>query len=238
MMFHYKELLFAMLLSSTTATFLRQDNENPEASVTLGATFLAAANNYTTGTPIIETSATINAQLEAEAIPSVADAFRTLCLKHGHVEHEQTSHGDPNYGGSTWSNINCRIPMGMLDIILTSARTMIEDADGTTVDSSISSYVSHYSNPSSLLAQKKGLEQLLKKAETIEEVMLIVPSWQNVVSQFYPTTNTSVVSVNLNQLWDWDFPNATDDSLFPAPAAAPTFDSMKQRSHSHGHKKK
>jgi hypothetical protein len=41
------------------------------------------------------------------------------------------------------------------------------------------------------------LEELLRLADTIEQVMLIVPAWQNVVSQFSPATNTSGVSLYL-----------------------------------------
>jgi hypothetical protein len=227
-MMHHKGMLLAMLLSSTTATFFRQQEEDDtELGPTLGETFLAAANNFTgTTTAIIETSANINAQLDAEAVLQVADEFRSLCNKHGYVEHESTTHGDPSIGGSFYSNINCRMPTSQMDFILDKTRTMVDEAGATTYDSSLSSYVSYSYNPSSLLAQKMGLEELLRKAETIEQVMLIIPSWQNVASQFYPTTNTSTVSINLSQNYENMYPAPspwTAPSIMTlAPAAAPS----------------
>jgi hypothetical protein len=198
-MIHYKGLLLATLLWSTTATSLRGLQET-ELGTTLGDAFLTAADIDNSDTkPTVETSTNINAQMEADKIPEIGNDFRALCNKNGYVESDSSSYGPLT--SYPYANINCRVPTSLLDVILSATLAMLDEAEGAVYDTSTSSYINSY-NPASLLAQKKGLEELLRLADTIEQVMLIIPAWQNIVSQLSPATNTSTVYLNLNQKYD------------------------------------
>jgi hypothetical protein len=199
-MINYKGLLLAALLSSTTATFFGDEDSggDPAEGPTLGDIFLAAANNYTDAKPVFEKQASINAQLVAEELVEFSDEFRDMCDANGYVESENTYHSDDLNGGYFYSNIYCRVKSSVFDTFVAAVRTMLDGATDPAYDISMSTY-SGYSTPAVYLAQKKGLENMLRAADTIEEVMLIMPSWQNLVSYGSPSiVDTAVVAINLN----------------------------------------
>ena len=199
-MMNYKGLLFATLLSSTAA--LPRLNEGEKETflktqlITLGAAFLATADKSKEESTS-QRDAYFGAELETEAIGPLAMELGSLCREQGFIESESNNRGGE--GQVTSYSLTCRFPEPQFETVLDGVRNLISESDITSY--SVSSYANGNS-PSSFMAQKEGLEMLLKMAETIEQVMLIVPAWQSVISQggySNPRTNSVTISLNENQ---------------------------------------
>ena len=205
----YKSLLIAASLSPTLAAGgMRRVQE----STSLGDLFLAAAKNVTDTTMIqYQKDSYISAEVKGEAMASLRDDMHEVCIQLGVIESE-SQNGDGQSGEVQSYSATCRFnTIEDFDTASQVMRDAIMAANPATTSFQASTN-NYYNDIAGQKAQQRGLEMLLHLAETLEEVMLIVPYWQNVLSSgHYP--QTSSISVNLNKVYEYT-DGMTDDMAY------------------------
>lgn len=183
----YKTLLFAALIAATAgaATGVRRAQED----LTLGDLFLQATKSVN-ATTTRSSDSTINAELDADSVASLGAAVNKACVKYGYIESENSSGDDATQSYT----IGCRVSVAGATYgeAYAEIRELVAAAKPTTISYQMSSYDNGDNNN---LAQKKGFEVLFREAATLQDVMLIVPSWQNTM---YSPVTTGSISVFLN----------------------------------------
>jgi hypothetical protein len=200
-----------MLLSSTHAA---SSSLRRTQATTLGTTVLAMAKNYTLSDRVATTtkSGSFSLELQASAIQPLAAKVDLLCSQQGSVSSKSQS---GNATVTTSSSLGCSLTKEKFGVYEAAVMALLKAAQGKSASYTYyidtSTYWDSYSvDPKIYLAQQKALETLMADADTIEEVMLVFSSWQNVVTNNLsnnPTTpTTSTISVNLNQKYDEGYP--------------------------------
>jgi hypothetical protein len=206
MMFLTVAVVLGTLLSSTHAALSSAPRRRTQ-SMSLGQTVLAIAKNYTLSDRNVTTtkSGSFSLELEASAIKPLAAKVDLLCTKQGSVSSKSQSGNDTV---ATSYSLGCSLTKEKYGVYEAAVIALLKTAQGNSTSYTYymdtSTYGdSYYSigDPQIYLAQQKALERLMVKADTIEDVMLVLTSWQGVVTSFVSNnpTSSSTISVNLNQ---------------------------------------
>eukprot|EP00977_Amphora_coffeiformis_P002411 scaffold450_cov175-Amphora_coffeaeformis.AAC.2 len=206
----YKALLFASVLPSTIAggTIRKRDSDG----LGLGSKYLQTVNSATNDTPQASMDGSISADVMGEFMASLSQEISDACIAEGRVEYE-SSYTDSATGEVQNYSITCRLQTTeAYDTVFMTMRDAIAAAMPTSTSSS--SNLNYY-YPGD--GHKEGLEMLLNLAQTLEEVMLIVPSYQN---YGYPYQSSNSINVNLNKAYVYEEHEEYTTSS-PSPSVSP-----------------
>lgn len=210
----YKTLLFAILLSPTTAggTVRKQDTGG------LGSKYLQTVNTTPDDTPQTSRDGSMSAEVMGEFMAALSQDMLDSCIALGRVEYE-SSYMDVSTGEVQSYGITCRFQtIEAYDEAFATMRDAI--AAAMPISTSFSSNINSYYSGA---GQRQGLEMLLQMAQTLEEVMLIVPTY---LSYSYPYQTSSSININLNKAYVYEdhpssSPGPRDSSTSsPSPSMA------------------
>jgi len=206
-----KSFSLALLLSSTAAAGIRRINEE-----TLGELFLEAVANATDPDdhhPIIQRDGSFNAEVKGEFMAPLSKDISDTCIQLGRIEYSN-SNSDSQTGEMQSFSLNCRFDKNeTYDPYDAAWKVMVDTVMRAKPTSTSFSNNLNTNYVPNMLGQQKGLEMLMKMANTIEELVLVVPMWQNAVSNYnYPFTSS--ISVNINKIYvDPSMDSITDDDM-------------------------
>jgi hypothetical protein len=189
------------LMNAASSSSLREMQ-----ATTLGAAFLAVAKNYTATPNTGSSSGYFNAELEASAIGPLIAKIDPLCAKFAGTVDSQSQNGNETV--TTSYSVSCRISQAKFDMLTDAVIAVFQDY---TYSFSVSTYVdSYYIDPAINVAQKKALENLMVTANDIEDLMLVVSQWQQLI--VYPSpAAASTITINLSE--KYIYPEITDDLI-------------------------
>jgi hypothetical protein len=194
----FKNLLMAASLSTTLAAGTRRVQES-----TLGELFLATAKNVTGSDPQVsfQRDFSINANfVTGDEMATLASELRESCNDLGYIESE-SSYSDTSTGELQSMNMYCRLSTGEdFNVALTAMMDSVNAANPASTSTSTSVYSNGYYDAAARKAMLQLMEMLLQMAETIEEVMLIVPYWSNYVADAVAPSSSSI-NINLNKAY-------------------------------------
>jgi hypothetical protein len=200
----YKNFLMAASLSTTLAAGTRRVQES-----TLGEQFLAAAKNVTDSEPQMswQRDGSINAEIASgDEMASLTSEIRESCNELGYVESEN-SYTDSFTGELQNVYLYCRFSTDEdYNVAMKAIMDSVNAANPTSMSTSTNVYSNGYTDIASQKAMQQGMEKLLQMADTIEQVMLIVPYWSNYIT-YYPSTHS--INVNLNKAYSDPYFNST-----------------------------
>jgi len=196
----------ALLFSTTMANGVRRRNQEQE---TLGSVFLTAVESGNTDSPnVLQLDTSFDFAVKGETMASLSKQISDICKELGRIGYESSSSSGENNGEMDYYSMNCQFEIGeTAEQAVQMMRQAITLAKPTSFSSSSNSN-SYYNSPN-VAGQQKGLEELLKLANTLEEVMLIVPSWQNAAFN-YGSPGMSSININMNKEYVY---NNTDDFM-------------------------
>lgn len=201
----YRALLLASALSSTTAS----GPVRKQATDGLGSKYLQTVNSASIDTPETTRDGSISAEVMGHSMASLLQEISDACNAQGHIEYE-SSYTDASTGEVQSYSITCRLQtIEAYEMAFKTMRDAIA-AKMPTSTSSSSNLNSYYSGG----GQKQGLEMLLQMAQTLEEVMLVVPTYLN---YGFPYQTSNSINVNLNKAYV-DEESVTSS---PSPTVAP-----------------
>jgi hypothetical protein len=218
MIFSWKNLSFALVLSSSAAARGMRRLQDQ----TLGAAFLEAVAEAPTDSPslVYNRDGSFSADIKGESMTPLSEAITEICTRLGRIEH-YNSYSDGHTGEPQNLGLTCRFERnGTYDEAYQEFSDVITEAEPISTSFSSNVYSNYYGT--NMMGQQTGLEMLIQMAETIEEVMLVVPAWQNVMMNHSPHTESSSINININKYHDYGYSpdkNYTgyDDDMFMPP---------------------
>ena len=210
MKFICKILVFSPLLfSSTMAKGMRRLQEDQ----TLGAAFLEAVTEGSDGSTMqasYSRDGSLSADVKSEFMTTLSEELTEICSRLGRTEY-LSSYSDSETGETQYFSLTCRFEGDntTYDMAYDEMVKSIQSAEPVSTSMSSNVYQNYYGP--NMAGQTKGLEMLIQMATTIEEVMLVVPTWQNAFYNDSPHEGSSI-NVNINKYYDYDYShNMTGD---------------------------
>ena len=168
-----------------------------EEDQTLGSSFLETVASSDMATQLsYNRDGSLSAEVKGEFMTSLTEAITDTCNQLGRTEHLSSS-SDSETGQVQYYSLTCGFDGNeTYDEAYNEMMNSIMQAEP--LSTSVSNNVHANFRGPDMSGLRLGLEMLIERATTVEELMTIIPSWQNTLHARYPPGMRDRNSININ----------------------------------------